>query len=185
MRSFRLFLILIPLISPVHAEEVNFVEASQQVINNSTYRSPVYIKKAYLKMYEEDTKAYGNRLQQLDQQKSAGKISQKEYLQRTEVLKKAYQDLYDRPLSEMSEEIKNHPVDAFYRVVAGNKRRNLLKLTHPDFHQDNMDYLEGRRVPPIPQEMNPAQEIKKAIDQFEPSRQLGRKNIPINLSAFE
>lgn len=161
----------------IHAEEVDFSTAAISLTNNEMMQSPIYVKKAYLQMYQEDTKAYEKRFAELDTAKKTGKISEREYLQRSEVLKKAYHDVYGTPLAEVSKQITQDPVGMYYKTIVSNKRRPLLNLIHPELHQHGLKVLAGQVLP--------TQTPDENIQNTPTLQPLGRKNISVNLDAFK
>lgn len=181
------------MISPcVMAERISFVDLSRQLSNSEIINSPIYTKKIYRQMYEEDKAAYNRQMNALAEQKKEGKISSRTYLYRTEALRKTFKKAYPKSLAEQGEQIEKTPVDMWNIAVFSNHRRHLIRLTHPEYQQIMKDTIAGKNLteqnaPSIQHtnenmsEKNTASGIRKINN----TQKLGRKSYSINTDLFK
>lgn len=188
--SIRLAIILVLLItSPcVMAERLSFVEASKQLSKNEIISSPIYTKKIYRQMYEEDKAAYDRQMKALDTQKKAGQISSRTYLYRKEALRNTFKKAYPTSLSEQGELIEKIPVDMFNFATFSNHRRHLIKLTHPEYQQITKDTISGKNITQAKKNsvnIDAKNPLQQNSQQIKNNQQLGRKSFSINTDIFK
>ena len=190
MRFTVIFLLLMA--SPyVMAERINFVELSRQLSDNEIINSPVHTKKLYRQMYEEDKAAYDRQMTALDEQKKAGTISSRTYLYRTEALRNAFKKAYPKSLAEQGKQIEQTPADMWMLVAFSNHRRDLIRLTHPQYRQIMKDTISGKNLTvskeeAFPSSSNTSQQNKNmSVQKIKNTQKLGRKSFSINTDAFK
>ena len=191
MRFTIIFLLLMA--SPyVMAERINFVDISRQLSNNEIINSPIYTKKVYRQMYEEDKAAYDRQMTALDEQKKAGTISSRTYLYRTEALRNAFKKAYPKSLAEQGKQIEQTLADMWMLVAFSNHRRDLIRLTHPQYRQIMKDTISGKNltvskeaVSSQPSSNTSQQNKNVSVQKIKNTQKLGRKSFSINTDAFK
>ena len=167
------------------AERISFVEVSKQLSHNEIIDSPIYVKKIYRQMYEEDKAAYDRQMRALDSQKKAGQISSRTYLYRTEALRKTFKKAYPTSLSEQGEFIEKAPVDMFNFATFSNHRRQLIKLTHPEYRQITKDTISGKNITQAKEQNTKQTATQQKKQQVKNTQKLGRKSFSINTDTFK
>lgn len=170
------------------AERLSFVEASKQLSKNEIISSPIYTKKIYRQMYEEDKAAYDRQMKALDTQKKAGQISSRTYLYRKEALRNTFKKAYPTSLSEQGELIEKIPVDMFNFATFSNHRRHLIKLTHPEYQQITKDTISGKNITQAKKNsvnIDAKNPLQQNSPQIKNNQQLGRKSFSINTDIFK
>jgi hypothetical protein len=189
---FAIILLLLATSPCVMAERISFVNLSKQLSNNEIINSPIYTKKVYRQMYEEDKAAYERQMKALDKQKKEGTMSSRTYLYRTEALRNTFKKAYPIPLSEQGQQIEKIPVTMWNLAIFSNHRRHLIRLTHPEYQQIMKDTISGKNL--IASENDETQTTSKniakqnkntAIQKIKNTQKLGRKSFSINMDAFK
>ncbi len=174
------------------AERINFVDISRQLSNNETINSPIYTKKLYRKMYEEDKAAYDRQMKALDDQKKAGTISSRTYLYQTEALRNTFKKAYPVSLTEQGQQIEKTPAAMWNLAAFSNHRRHLIRLTHPQYLQIMKDTLSGKNL--TTSQNDKGQDVSSntllqnnnvSIPKIKNTQKLGRKSFSINTDAFK
>ncbi len=178
-----------------YAQPIDFVSFSKNLLNSESLRSPVYTKKLIRQAYQNDEKEYNKIYSQLDSLKKQDKISTKTYAIQTNNLKKIYETAHEKSLSELSDDITNHPVDSLYNFMTSNNRRYFLWVTTPAFQnkealfvgadiakgEELTDYTQtDETIPTLSTNTDAKSGIRKINKQ-----KLGRKSYSIKLNAFE
>ncbi|MBR5129956.1 MAG: hypothetical protein IKV03_01880 [Alphaproteobacteria bacterium] len=188
MRFIITFLLLIAS-TCVMAERVSFVEASQDLLNNEIIASPIYTKKLYRQMYEEDKAAYEQRINDLNTMRKDGKISEKNYLHQTETLIKTFKKAYPQTLSQQGQVIEQDAVTMWNIATFSNHRRLLFHLTHPEYRQVIKDTLSGANLPTSNKKEDNKNSVKtntvSSKPEMDATQKLGRKSFSINTDAFK
>lgn len=188
---FTIILLLLMTSPCVMAERINFVNISRQLSNNEIINSPVHTKKLFRQMYEEDKAAYDQQMTVLAEQKKAGTISSRTYLYRTEALRNAFKKAYPKSLAEQGKQIEQTPVDMWMLVAFSNHRRDLIRLTHPQYRQIMKDTISGKNLTaskeaPSQSSSNTSQQNKNmSVQKVKNTQKLGRKSFSINTDAFK
>lgn len=188
---FTIILLLFMTSPGVMAERINFVNISRQLSNNEIINSPVHTKKLFRQMYEEDKAAYDRQMTVLDEQKKAGTISSRTYLYRTEALRNAFKKAYPKSLAEQGKQIEQTPADMWMLVAFSNHRRDLIRLTHPQYRQIMKDTISGKNLT-VSKEVssqsssNTSQQNKNvSVQKIKNTQKLGRKSFSINTDVFK
>ena len=190
-KRFAVIFLLLMTSPCVMAERISFVELSRQLSNNEIVNSPIYTKKLYRQMYEEDKAAYDRQMTALDEQKKAGTISSRTYLYRTEALRNAFKKAYPKSLAEQGKQIEQTPADMWMLVAFSNHRRDLIRLTHPQYRQIMKDTISGKNLTvskeeAFPSSSNTSQQNKNmSVQKIKNTQKLGRKSFSINTDAFK
>ena len=123
--------------------------------------------------------------------KKAGTISSRTYLYRTEALRNAFKKAYPKSLAEQGKQIEQTPVDMWMLVAFSNHRRDLIRLTHPQYRQIMKDTLSGKNLTaskeaPSQSSSNTSQQNKNmSVQKIKNTQKLGRKSFSINTDAFK
>ena len=190
---FAIILLLLTTSSYAMAERISFVEISRQLSDNEIINSPIYTKKVYRQMYEEDKMAYDRQMKALDEQKKAGKISSRDYLQKTEALRNTFKRAYPKTLIEQGEQIEKMPATMWNAAVLSNHRRYLIRLTHPEYQQIMKDTISGKNLmlPKNDKGKETSSNITKqktspsSVQRIKNTQKLGQKSFSINPDAFK
>ena len=189
---FAIILLLLTASFSAVAERISFIEVSKQLSNNEIINSPIYTKKLYRQMYEEDKAAYDKQMKMLDAQKKAGTLSNRDYLQRTEALRNTFKKAYPKSLTEQGEQIEKTPVAMWNAAIFSNHRRHLIRLTHPEYQKITKDTIDKKNITAhktenIAKTASHTTEKNQilSVQKIKNTQKLGRKSFSINTDVFK